>query len=319
MAPSHARTTPRDFFLWLGTVIGFYASITSFITLLFGYINYLFPDALASYGDPYNGPIRFSMAALIVLVPATILLMHLLRKIIIEEPGKAEIWVRRWALGLTLFIAALTVIIDLVTLINTFLGGEITARFGLKVLVVLAVALWAFFHTYLDRKGYWIKNAKHATWESIFVAVVTLIAIVSGFFIVGSPSNARAIRYDEQKVDQLRSIQYQLIDYWRVKQALPESLDTLKDPLSDTTVPTDPQTKEPYGYEKVSATSFKLCASFNKPSPKTEGRGAYPTDIKYAGPGGGADENWQHGTGVTCFTRTIDPQKYPPIAVPKPL
>jgi hypothetical protein len=25
----------------------------------------------------------------------------------------------------------------------------------------------------------------------------------------------------------------------------------------------------------------------------------------------GIDENWQHEAGATCFTRTIDPERYP--------
>jgi hypothetical protein len=314
---SSTKTTPRDFFLWLGAIVALYGSITSFLALVFAYVNYTFPDALAYNGDPYGSALRFPMAAVIVLVPTTVVLMHILRGIILKEPAKANLWVRRWALGLTLFIASVTILIDLVTLINTFLGGEITVRFALKVVAVLAVALFIFFHTLADMKGYWITHGSQVRLLGVVVSLLALATVVAGFFIVGSPMSVRALRYDEQKVDQLRSIQYQLIDYWRVKQALPEHLDALKDPLTDTTVPTDPQTHAAYGYEKVSATSFKLCAIFNKPSPDTKGRGQYPTDIRYSGPGGGADENWQHGVGDVCFERTIDPAKYPPITNPK--
>lgn len=308
-----SKTTPRDFFLWLGAIIGFYGSITSFISLLFSYINHLFPDALAYAGDPYGGAVRISMAALIVLVPTTILLMHLLRKIIISEPGKADIWVRRWALGLTLFIAALTVVIDLVTLFNTFLGGEISIRFALKVLVVLVVALWVFFHTYLDRKGYWIRNLKHAMYESVLVSAVVAVAIIAGFFIIGTPGHVRQLKLDDERVSDLMSIQSQVTYYYQQKQKLPQALSDLEDPLSGYSVPADPETKASYRYETTGPLSFKLCASFKVPAEDQTGRGSYGGTVSYPMPAGIEGTNWQHGAGVTCFDRTIDPDKFPSI------
>jgi type II secretory pathway pseudopilin PulG len=316
-----SKTTPKDFFLWLLTVIALYGSITSFIALLFEYINYSFPDALAYAGDPYGGAVRFSMAALIVLVPTLLVCLRLIRGSILHEAGKALIWVRRWALVLTLFIATVSILIDLVTLINTFLGGEITVRFALKVAVVLLVAAGVFLHFLADLKGYWIAHPKKGNLVGIGVAVLTVVTILAGFFIIGTPGDVRKLRYDEQKVNDLRSIQYQLIDYWRVKQTLPDSLDGLKDPLADTTIPVDAQTNAPYTYTKTGATAFTLCATFNKPAADTAGKGAYPTRApQYSGPGGGNDENWQHGAGETCFERMIDPTRYPRIDAPiKPL
>lgn len=320
-APTHSKTTPKDFFLWLGAIIALYGSITALITLKFEYINYLFPDPLAYAGDPYGGAVRTAMATLIVLVPTMIVLFRFINTSIAEEPGKANIWVRRWALGLTLFISVVVGLIDLAVLINTFLGGEITMRFGLKVLAVLCVAIATFAYFYLSLKGFWSRGSGKANNIVAIVVLLAMIAtVVAGFFIIGTPADVRKLRFDEQKVNDLRSIQYQVIDYWRVKQALPTSLDTLKDPLSDVAIPADPQEGYSYAYEKTGTLSFKLCATFNRESKDTTGQGAYPTrDISYSGPGGGADENWQHGAGATCFERTIDPDKYGPIPAPKPL
>ena len=64
-----AKTTPKDFFLWAGAMITLYASIVAFITLLFNYINFAFPDPLQYMGDPYSGGIPYQMASLIVLTP----------------------------------------------------------------------------------------------------------------------------------------------------------------------------------------------------------------------------------------------------------
>ncbi len=309
-----SKTSPKDFFLWLLTVIALYGSISSFLALVFEYINYSFPDPLAYYGDPYGGAVRFSMAALIVLVPTTLVCLHLIRGSIVAEPGKATIWVRRWALVLTLFIATVTILVDLVTLTNTFLGGEITVRFGLKVLVVLLVAAGVFLHFLADLKGYWIAHAKKANMIGIGVGVLTLATIAAGFFIIGTPSHMRDLRFDSQKTSDLQGIQSQVVYYYQQKQVLPTSLEELTDALSGYVVPTDPETKAAYTYEKTGNLSFKLCTTFNAATPDMEGKGGYGRDVAYPSEfgivGGGS---WKHDAGMVCFDRTIDPDKYPPL------
>jgi hypothetical protein len=315
-----SKTSPKDFFLWLLTVIALYGSITSLIALLFEYINYSFPDALAYYADPYGGTVRFSMAALIVLVPTTLVCLRLIRASIADEPGKAVIWVRRWALVLTLFIATVTILIDLVTLINTFLGGEITVRFGLKVVVVLLIAFGVFLHFLADLKGYWIAHQQKANLVGVGVGILAFLTIIAGFFIIGTPGHVRLLRFDDQKVQDLSTIQSQTVYYYQQKQKLPAALSDLNDPLSNFLVPADPQTNTPYTYDVTGPLAFKLCATFNAPSLDTKGRGNFNGNVSYPTPAGlgGVNDNWQHGTGETCFERTIDPQKYPAITAPTP-
>lgn len=303
--------------MWLGALIALYGSITSFITLLFEYINTAFPDPLAYYGDPYGGAVRTSMATLIVLVPASIILFRLIRGSIDKEPAKASIWVRRWALVLTLFIAGAVVVIDLITIINTFLGGEITSRFFLKAAVVLLVAVGVFLHFLADIKGYWGAHVKKANLIGISMGVLALAAVISGFFIIGTPAHVRDLRLDAQKVSDLQSIQYQVVYFWQLKRTLPADLAELNDPLSGYLVPVAPETGEAYRYERTSDSSFNLCASFNAETPDTKGQGAYGgRDIAYPSPVGQMDENWTHSAGEHCFSRTIDPERYPPFEKP---
>ncbi|HEY0010361.1 MAG TPA: DUF5671 domain-containing protein [Candidatus Paceibacterota bacterium] len=305
------KTTPRDFFLWFGAVIALYGSIAALITLLFEYINYVFPDPLAYYADPYGGAIRFSMATLIVLTPTALMLLHLIRKALMREPSRAQVWIRRWALMLTLFIAGTTILIDLITLINTFLGGEITVRFALKVAVVLLIAFGVALHFLADLRGYWILHPRRATLIGLASGLLVLLTVVAGFFIVGSPHQMRLFRYDEQKTSDLQTIQYEIVNYWQQKEALPKSLNELVTPMTGFVVPSDPQTGTSYRYETTGDLAFKLCSTFNLPSRDLEGRGGYPMhDTSY--PGMPMSDNWEHGTGETCFDRTIDPDFYPP-------
>ncbi len=305
-----AKTGPKDFFLWLGGIIALYGSITSFIALLFAYINYAYPDQLAGYGDPYGGAVRFSMAALIVLVPTTVVLFRLIRGTIAADAGKAAIWVRRWAIVLTLFIATVTILIDLITLVNTFLGGEVTVRFVLKVAVVLLVALGVFLHFLADLKGYWLREAKRANMVGIAVLIAALAAVVSGFLVFGSPTHVRMLKLDAQRVQDLQLIQSQVVTYWQQKQALPPTLAATTDSLGGYTIPRDPQTGSEYQYTIAGPTSFTLCAAFNSATPVTDGQGSYGRATTY--PSTAGEDSWYHDAGNVCYTRTIDPDRYPP-------
>lgn len=300
--------------MWAGALVGLYGSVTSFITLIFAYINQAFPDALTQgyYNyDPYSGSIRFAMASLIVLVPVTILLLQLIRRDITKDHGKADLWVRRWALFLTLFLAGLAMVIDTITLINYFLGGELTTRFVLKVVTILLVAAAVFMHFIADYWGYWIKFPGRARSVGIAVGILVILSIVSGFFIIGSPAQVRLQRFDGQKVSDLQNIQWQIINYYQSKGELPESLSEVADPLSGNVVPNDPQSSEAYGYRVTRAPySFELCATFN-----TDSTADVPNPSiarPYAMEMGVEGENWAHAVGEKCFSRTIDPERYPP-------
>src|SRR3989344_9571800 len=211
-----AKTTPKDFFLWAGAMITLYAGVVAFITLLFNYINYTFPDPLRYYTDPYSSGIPYQMASLIVLTPVFLILMRIIRKNIERDPSRAEIWVRRWALFLTVFAAGATIVGDLIVLLTTFLSGEeLTFAFLLKVLVVLLVAGAGFMHFMADLWGYWVQNPGRARMVNWSVGVLVIFAIIAGFFIVGTPGQAREYRLDQQKVNDLQSIQSQVVYYWQ--------------------------------------------------------------------------------------------------------
>lgn len=309
------KATPLDVFLWLTAIISLYGSVIAIVTLLFEYINWVYPDPLAYYGDMYGSSIRFAMASLIVLAPIGIFALRTIRLSIMREPAKAQIWVRRWALITTIFLAGAIAAIDLITLINTFLGGEITTRFLLKVFVVLLISAFVGLHYIADLRGYWIAHPRRAVLVGAKAGTLAFIVVAAGFFIIGTPAEMRLMRFDEQKIYHLQDIQYQVLNYWQQKQELPETLADLNDPLAGYVAPVDPQTGEPYRYEMTGDLSFTLCATFNLPTPHLEGRGGYPArDLSY--PSMHMDENWDHATGETCFMRTIDPERYPPYSKP---
>ena len=298
--------TPKDFFLWGAAIIALYVSAISLLTLLFEYIDVVFVDSLR--GAQFSGAIRFAMASLIIIFPLYIYLTRILNQDIRENPEKKGMGVRKWLIFLTLFVAGITIVIDLIVLITTFLGGEaLTSSFLLKVLSVLVVIGGAFFYYLYDLKGKWEMEPKLSKYIGWFVSSVVLISVVGGFFIIGSPQTQRQIRLDQEKVNDLSSIQWQITNFYQQKERLPKDITELEDPLIGFLLPTDPESKEAYGYKIIENLTFELCAEFNKESDDTE------TSFIREPFGFAIDSNWTHDEGVVCFERTVDPDKFPPL------
>ncbi len=301
------RNLPKEVFLHLLAMVTLYWSAVSFITLLFQYVNYFIPDVLnrGYYISSYTGPLRFALSSLIIVFPVFIFVSWLLYKSYVEDTEKREFKLRKWLLYFTIFVSALVIIGDLVSTINTFLGGEITLRFVLKAFSILLVAALIFWY-YIDdvRRD---RPSEKARYFAIVVSVIVLVGIVGGFIISGSPMRERLIRFDAQKANDLQNIQSNIINYWQRKEVLPGNLNDLQDNISGYKNPVDPQTNSQYEYSVKGNTSFELCANFNLPNQDSQGKATMSI------PPYGYDQNWTHGAGKVCFERTIDAQLYPPL------
>ncbi|MES2202781.1 MAG: DUF5671 domain-containing protein [Patescibacteria group bacterium] len=309
------KSGPKDFFLWAGAMIALWGGVIAFLALTFDYINYAYPDVLAYQPNPYQGSMPYEMASLIVLGPLFLILMRVIRREIAADPSRNEIWVRRWALYLTLFAAGATIVVDLIVLITTFLSGEeLSIRFLLKVVLVLLVASAGFMHFIADLWGYWKQNPAYVRYVNYATGLLVVLTIAAGFLIVGSPQQARQMRLDDQRINDLQNIQSQVIYYWQQKSALPAALSDLNDPLSYWQMPLDPATGQPYTYKRYSPLDFGLCATFAAVGDSAMGyaRPVAPYGVK------GTQDNWAHVAGEVCFDRSIDPQLYPP-AKPSPV
>ncbi len=306
----HNKVGPKDIFLWAGAMASLYAGVFAFISLIFDYINAAFPNPVTDpyyYYDPYFGNISYETATLIVLTPVFMVLMRLIRRDMADDASRRDTWVRRWAIFITLFIAAATMVIDVIVLLTQFLQGEeMTTAFLLKVLTVFLVAGAAFLHFMAELRGYWHHNQATARMLNWAVGVLVIGAIVSGFFIIGTPQELRKVKQDDRRVQDLQNLQWQIVNHWQQRETLPATLADLRDPLSEWQMPSDPVTKEPYVYRRTSPLKFTLCANF-----ATERATSTPSIARPMDPGM-MSENWQHGVGETCFDRTIDPERYPP-------
>ena len=311
MSTQHSvKSSARDVFSYLLLIAMFIVGVVSFLTLLFQYINIQFPDQLDYWWREGSlQAIRGAISALVVSWPVMILMSIFIGKDLRADEGKQNIWIRKWLLHLMIFVAALAIIIDLITLINTYLDGEISIRFGLKVLAVLLVSIAVFWYYLWELKREPAKMTKVTMWAAIASSIVIVVAIAASLFVVGSPAKQRDARLDQTRVSDLQTIQSSLIDYWRDKEALPENLAAMEDDIIGYRNPADPESSEAYEYTVTGELTFQLCATFMTVSDGSD-KNIYATPMMYDfGYMGENFDVWSHGMGRVCFDRTIDPDR----------
>ncbi|MDP3779279.1 MAG: DUF5671 domain-containing protein [bacterium] len=304
------KSSPKDIFLHLFNIVTFYMSAVSYITLLMQYIEVLFPDPLNYYLSGTLNSIFWSTSILAIAFPSYLLTSWLMERDFANEPTKRHLNVRKWLVYLTLFVAAVTILGDLITLLFNFLNGELTIPFFLKIIIVLAVAAAVFGYYFWDLKQHDKKSVTKRKQIAWIASAVVLISIVLGFVIAGTPGTQRARRFDDQRVTDLQVMQGQVLDYWTRKAELPSDVSQLENPISGFSVPRDPDTNMPYQYTKTGNLSFELCAEFQLDNSKSST--LQPSYAKYPTAGFREPETWMHSADVTCFTRTIDPDFYKP-------
>lgn len=148
------KVSPKDVFLHLLGIVTLYSSAIALITLFFQYANLAFPDPLNFYRDEILSTIRFSVSTLIIVFPAYVITTWFLNKSYLSNPERRNLRIRKWLIYFTLFVAALVVIGDLVTLVYNFLGGDITSQFVVKVFSVFFVAGSIFTYYFWDIRKY---------------------------------------------------------------------------------------------------------------------------------------------------------------------
>ncbi|OGY59218.1 MAG: hypothetical protein A3H06_02315 [Candidatus Colwellbacteria bacterium RIFCSPLOWO2_12_FULL_44_13] len=144
-------------------------------------------------------------------------------------------------------------------------------------------------------------NTKYLVW--IIIGIV-LAALIVGVIAAGSPGEVRLKKIDEQRINTLQTLQWQVVSYWQNNEKLPKTIEEL---TAQGKMPPDPVTGEPYEYEVTGEKTFKLCATFT--TKKLSTQGLYIPQ----------NENWDHKAGYVCFERLMSEELYPFIRTGKPV
>jgi Domain of unknown function (DUF5671) len=286
-------------------------------TLYFNVINFFFPDVLAQANMYYYSQgamadaIHYAMAALLIGFPLYVYSVRLWFTKFREDEGKVESKLTKWITYIVLLVAAVTIVGDLIAIVNTFLQGEISIRFFLKGLTVLLIASAVFSFYFLERKKVQyrreIARSTFLLYGWILSALIVL-GLVLGFVAVGSPNTERMRTFDERRASDLEQMAQCVHSYVDKFEQLPETLDAIEKAsvLYGCTVRSDPETQEPYMYSVIMPLAkqkdsglyvgtFELCATFALQTSNTETQALELYQSKW----------YTHEAGMSCFTEDV--------------
>lgn len=298
----------KHFVLQLGSLISLYLSIAFFIVLTFGYVNLLFPDSLESVWEIESAAdsIRFGFAMVAVFFPTYLILTRLVNQQRRTSTDNHYLGLTKWLIYLSLLVAGLVLLGDLVAVIMGFLNGELTSRFLLKALAVFGVTGAAFYFYIQDAKGYWLTRAKAAVLYGAVATTVIVGVLMAALLNIPSPATVREMKADSELVTALQTIQWQIEDYYATNESLPGSVKSAFGAFDR--LPGSNNLAE-YTYTVETETNYTLCTTFNhdsnlldnqyRPVPYQNAQ-----DALYR-----KNSNWDYRAGEWCFEREVPAEK----------
>ena len=151
-----AGESARDAFLYLLAFSTLATWAIALGSLLFTFIDRWLPDPLVQRQfETSRYAVSSEMACIIVAFPIFLLVMRFILREVEKNPEKVESGVRKWLTYIALLVTAGIVIGDLITFLSYFLRGELTARFVLKALMVIAIAgsIFWYYLGFLKRRA----------------------------------------------------------------------------------------------------------------------------------------------------------------------
>lgn len=115
-------------------------------SLAFAVVDLTVTDPARLDGDGWEGgwrrdSVRWSVAALLVFTPVSLILHARLEREARADPGRRRSGVRQSLGHLTLLVTALVLLSDLLAVVYAALSGDLTLRFALKAVAVAVIAV----------------------------------------------------------------------------------------------------------------------------------------------------------------------------------
>ena len=130
----------RESFLYGLMFLALAMSAWNITTLGFELIDLWLPDLTNRYSRYEISTVRWSISVLVVFFPLFLWMNSRAQSAAKADPGKRRSAVRKWFGYITLFLAAITLLGDLIAVIYALLSGDLTARFIAKAALVALTA-----------------------------------------------------------------------------------------------------------------------------------------------------------------------------------
>ncbi|MEK7653211.1 MAG: DUF5671 domain-containing protein [Patescibacteria group bacterium] len=262
--------------------------------VLFQIINKFFVPQMIEYGGSFSqGTLKFNIASAIIITPIFLAVANWLHKNYRTGGLNHQSGIHRWLTYLMLLASALTIIGRLVYQLFRFLDGDFALAVILRTVVILVIAggIFGYYFYDLRRKDFSIRS-KTSLSMFVVVVVVVLCSVIGSFFIISSPTESRALKFDEGRVNDLINLNYIINDYYQQNSKLPENFS-----LPQFASYKDPETGQSYEYKVVVSDKYEICAIFSLAAGTGPENGTFK-------PINDADI-FSHGAGRQCFNRTV--------------
>ncbi len=247
-----------DAFLYLLAFISLGFWTVALGHLFFVLIDRWFPSGLdTSYVvTSFRQSVTSELATLIVAFPIYFFVSRSIQRGLASRPESAESGVRKWLTYLALVVTAVILLGDAIWFLATFLQGDLTVRFVLKALVLLAIAggIFAYYLSVMRTQPVLVQRDRG--FGAVALAAV-LLGLAFGFLDIGTPAHARDVSADLRRVRDLSAIASAIHSHDQTKP--PHKLDEVELMMGSKT---DPITGRAYDYRPGAGPNYELCADF---------------------------------------------------------
>ncbi|MFY0616445.1 MAG: hypothetical protein JXQ88_03150 [Shimia sp.] len=202
---------------------------------------------------------RWSLAALFVVIPAFLWLDFRDSSACKENPARRFGGVRRWLTAIVIFGAAATLICDAIFVLYGFLDGGVKAQFLAKSAVVAALSLIVIVYFRQDRLT---ANGERTYFAVPIIAAAGILTLATSFATIGGPFQAQNEANDRIRAKDLRILVRDVDQCDFANGTVPESLDPM-------TCARNPERLTSYAnqitYQKLSDKQFELCIALTAP------------------------------------------------------
>ena len=268
----------KSIFIYIGIAISLVVTIVSFLNTVFTIIDLaLLPDLFTWFDFRYEvfGGLPTSVAFLIVASVAWIVLSRAARATAVNDHIDVYHKLCQIVIMIVLTSSLITVLITGALLIKGVLDGDISSAYALKLAVTLIVGIAVFYYYRGVYRGVWQSRRKR---ERVYlsVAYVILVATIVAGVVAINPFHRVAAEEMYETLDQFKYVRDEARHIAVKKKEAQETLPKETYWLRQGQVRSDDLEVT---YERVSASSFRLCGSFSTVPPEwvTELSG-YPYD-----------------------------------------
>ncbi len=251
-------------FLYLLSLIALIFLGISVGIIAFGIIDQSIFDPLSRSYYRNNDSFRFAISAILISAPVYFLSLRQIIKGLKKKEIEYDSQIRRWLTYLIILISSVIILGVFIAIINSFLSGDLSAKFVLKSITVFIISALVFSYYFYDIKQEKEKGKdKTKTLFFILALIIILSAFIASWFYIESPRETRMRKIDNMIVNNISSLESLVNNYYQENGILPNSLSDIESlNYYDEDIFINPNTREDIEYKMISDSEFEFCTEF---------------------------------------------------------